>query len=187
MKILAHLSINLPVLQLYRLCREGRAAVAVEVALILPLYLAVVFSMFEVGFMAARILAVDSAATEVARQVYTGAATRGDVDIDDLYTVVCDRADFFISDCEDNLTIELVKISAIDSVPSNDAVCIESPDEIAPVVEFKPGARNEVMFLRICVTARKVLPVLANAVRLGESDGKIRIVSSISFMNEPFR
>ena len=172
-----------PLLFLYQ---EKGGVVAVEFAFIAPVYLMMTLVMIDFGFLVNQIVLVDSAATEVTRQVYTRKVRDGDVGIDDLKDIVCDRVGFFVSDCTDSLTVELVPIKSMDDVPDTDAVCVDNPADIAPVVTFKPGERNEVMFLRICLTTNVVVPLLAKAVGLADSDGKFRIESSAVFMNEPY-
>jgi TadE-like protein len=168
----------------FRSSSEGTSAV--EFALVLPIFLATVLSMFQIGQLCARIVVVDAAAADVARQVYVGNVSHGIFGVDDLKEVVCDRVQPFISDCATNLIIELVPIDSLADIPDSDAACIDSTEDIKAKVRFEPGASDQIMFLRICLLAKMMLPELAFAARTGTKDGNIRLISSISFMNEPF-
>ena len=141
----------------FRTNRRGGAGV--EFALVSPVFFAFLFSLFEAGLLFTRIALVEDAARTASRQIYVGAAQRGSFTQNDIENIICDRTFGFFS-CADSITVEVRRINGFNSIPTNDATCDESGDEINPAVAYTPGARLENLFVRVCATVPVITPGL---------------------------
>lgn len=88
-------------------------------------------------------------------------------------------------DCEDNVSVELISVADMTKSSQNDPVCRSSSDDKQP--EFSAGGAKAIMFLRVCLMADVVTPGLPFGFHLSkDNNGKVKIMSSTAFMNEPF-
>ena len=172
-------------------CRDRSGATAIEFALIAPVFLAFVFSLFEIGFLFVRMTMVEHAVNSVARSVYTGEVTKGvsggTITQADIEAAVCNNA-AIISNCMDEVTVELTEVASLSSLPATNAICTDSwLDAIKPSVTFNPGSAQSTVFMRVCVTIDLLTPGLGFGLNLTKTaTGRYQIVASTAFKNEPF-
>lgn len=166
---------------------DSKGAVAVEFALIAPVFLMLVLSVLELGWTMTRIALIDNAVAQAAKFVYIGAASSGSPTQTALEAFICDEA-MVISNCYNNITVELTTINDFHSPPAWNAPCVDSDDvSLAPVVGYSPGAGGSIMFMRVCVTMDLFTPGLGMGLALQRTNGgRTQIISSLAFMNEPF-
>ncbi len=167
-------------------CRSG--ATAVEFALIAPIFFALTFSLFEVGWLFTKIALIDNATSQVSRDIYTGAAINdATITAESLTQDICDSV-VIIQNCEENTTIEVTTISDFNSIPTSGEVCRDSfGSGIRPATTFDPGASSEISFVRVCVTTDILTPFIGLGLALPKNaNGRFEIVSALAFANEPF-
>ena len=155
----------LPILKApLRLARDRRGATAVEFALVVPLFLAMVFSIFEAGWLMTQTIMQDGALNRIVRQLRI--ADNAAISADDLKQRICAQAMVF-TDCAANTTVELIALSnASDTIPETVARCVHR----GTVPAYRPGERSELMFVRVCTSVRPMTPMLGLAVALPDGD-----------------
>ncbi len=161
---------------------------AIEFAMVSPIFFLMVFALLELGWLFIRMSLLDSAVAVVGREVYTGAAAYGFVSQDDIEESICNRLVFTNgSSCTQNLTVELTVINDFNDAPNDAAICRDDTMNVQPVTEYEPGSDSEIIYMRVCLTTPLMLPAIGIASRLPQtSDGRFRLTSAITFMNEPF-
>jgi Flp pilus assembly protein TadG len=166
-------------------CGDRSGAAAVEFAIVGSVFIVLLLSSFEAGLLLARITMVDHAVNAVAKDIYIGGVDRGGKTQADLESTVCDYVGLFVPDCEDKVSVELISVSDMTKSSQNDPVCRSSSDDKQP--EFAAGGARAIMFLRVCLMADVITPGLPFGLRLSkDNNGKVKIISSTAFMNEPF-
>ncbi len=169
-----------------RAAADRKGSAAVEFALVSPVFFAFLFSLFEAGLLFTRIAVIEDATQDVSRQIYTGAAQAGGLTQADIATMICNGTAGFIS-CTDSIEVEVQTVTGFNALPTTDAVCDESGDAINPTTAFNPGATQEIVFVRVCVTVPLFTPGLGLGLALPKTaGGNYAIVSSLAFVNEPF-
>lgn len=148
---------------------------------------ALIVSMLETGLISTRITLLDSAMSKVAREIYIGNASTGAVDKDMIEDYICRRVGPFMSNCAGNLNIEVTPISDLNTVPPDDVECRDTSLNIEPAARFQPGAGNNIVYLRACLTMDIIVPGMGVGLNLPHtSSGRYQTVSAIAFQNEPF-
>ncbi|MEM1192150.1 MAG: TadE/TadG family type IV pilus assembly protein [Pseudomonadota bacterium] len=172
----------------HRFVRNRSGIAAVEFALVAPLFFALIFSLFETGWLMIKTALVDNAVAEVARTIYTGAAiSDGTVSQDSLKAKICSQT-VVLNDCLNNLTLEVTTITSLASIPQAGEVCRDSNDTVPqPAATYAPGSASEISFVRVCIATEVFTPLLGVGMALPKnSHGRFEIVSSLAFVNEPF-
>ena len=160
---------------------------AVEFALVGPIMLGMIFSAIELGLLLTKIALLDNATGQISRTIYTGAASNGVVTQKQLVDEICYTISIIDDGCSENLAIELTPITDFHSIPNTGAACIDSDEPIKPTVNYDPGASNNIVYMRVCLTSQVYTPGIGFGLQLPKTgNGKIQIVSSLAFSNEPF-
>jgi Flp pilus assembly protein TadG len=164
--------------------RNRSGTTAVEFAILAPIFIAVLFSAFEVGWLVTKSTLLDRALDFAIRDIRIGSATAPKSQ-SAMAEAICARI-YVVADCSNALTVELTKIASANDFPANDAVCVDRGAGMKPAVSFTSGARAEIMFVRACLVSDSLTPYLGIALRfLKDTKGGYSIVSSSAFMNEP--
>lgn len=161
---------------------------AVEFALVAPIFFALVFSLFETGWLLTKTALIDNAVSEISRTIYTGnAISDATITVDSLKQQVCERS-FVINDCLNNVTLEVTTITDLASIPATGEVCQDSASGLPqPSVTYSPGNASEISFVRVCITTKIFTPLLGVGMALPKNaNGRFEIVSTLAFVNEPF-
>jgi Flp pilus assembly protein TadG len=162
-----------------------RGGAAIEFAIVGSVFIVLLLSSFEAGLLLARITMIDHAVNQIAKDIYIGGVDRGGATQTDLESKVCNLVGLFVPDCEDKVSVEMISVADMTKSSENDPVCRSSSDDDRP--EFTAGGAKAIMFLRVCLLADVVTPGMPFAMRLvKDNDGKVKIISSTAFMNEPF-
>lgn len=188
--------------------RRQRGAAAVEFALVAPVFLVMMFSLFEIGWFFFSTSIVDASASTAARLVRTGQVQRwtvnqydGNSSINDetdraeaLFDAVC-RTLSGLGDCDQNMTVEVesfASFAALEGAADNPPTCADAtPEELADII-FSPGGELQIVRLRICFIYRTVNPMIGfehigAGVDLSEGDtNRRRLITSMIFRNEPY-
>lgn len=159
-------------------------ATAIEFAILAPIFIAVLFSTFEIGWLVTKSTLLDRALDLTIRQIRVGATTAPNSQAA-MAASICDRL-YIISDCKKSLTVEMTKITQATDFPSNGATCVDRGGSFSPTVSFTAGSRAEIMYVRACLVSDALTPLLGIAFHfVKDSKGGYSIVSSSAFMNEP--
>jgi len=166
-------------------CTVG--ATAVELAFVLPIFFGLVLGVLETGWLMTKFTMIDRAVTKASRFIYTGAASTGNtVTQQTLEDFICEEA-VIISDCAENIALELIIIGNFSTPPVTNAPCRESEVGIEPTTTFQPGASSEVVFMRVCVTTEILMPLIGLGLAVDKTDnGNFQFTSGTAFANEPF-
>ncbi|KKB77160.1 hypothetical protein VW35_15700 [Devosia soli] len=167
-----------------RLGRDTRGAAAVEFAMVVPLLFAVIFSIFEGGWIMLQSIMLDRAVDMTVRELRLG--TFAAPTHEAMRQRVCDRA-VVLLDCTQSLTLELIPItSGSASYPTDNARCVNRSSPIAPTLRFNAGARSDIMFVRACLVVSPLTPGLGLGLALPKDEtGAVRLISKSAFNNEP--
>ena len=175
--------------RILRTLRKDKSGVAaIEFALLFPIILALTFFILESSWYFTGVITFDNAIRQLTRDIYINAVGSSGLTAADLEAQICE--DFLLSgsNCEENLVLELTEIPGLTPLPSDDAECITFDNNnqiIRPAVDFNPGTARSTIFLRACFSTQFFFPGLGFALRVATTDGRLNIISSTAFVNEP--
>ncbi len=168
--------------------RSGSAAI--EFAIIVPVFLGIMFSIFEVGWFYYVNSIVDASVADGARMLRTGQVqTSGGTPQDQfdlLYDDVCDVLDSF-GNCQNRLTVEVKTYPTFAALAADSVapVCADSPPADVTAIPFTPGAELEIVRVRICYLYTTTNPAIG--INLSEpGTNQRRLISTAIFRNEPY-
>jgi Flp pilus assembly protein TadG len=174
-----------------RFAGDRSGAAAVEFAMVVPVFLLMMFSTFEVGWFFYANSIVDASVADAARLVKTGQiqqlAGTQQQKFDVIYNTVCDVLDTFGA-CDTRLTLEVQTYTtfsdlAADATP---ATCADAPPADITAIPFVPGIELEIVRVRICYIYNTINPAIG--INLSEpGTSKRRLISSMIFRNEPYQ
>lgn len=170
-----------------KLAKDEQGATVVEFAILGPIFFAMLFSIFEMGYLFTKISMVNHAVSVVSKDIYIGTASSGTITYDDLEQKICDKLVIGGDDCTNNLLLELTEITSITDLPDTEADCEYTDLPIKPTVSYDPGASGTTVFMRVCFVTDIVTPGIGFGLHLPRTAGdKFSIVASTAFVNEPF-
>lgn len=168
----------------FRRCERGAAAV--EFAIVVPVFLALMFATFEVGWFYFVNSQVDSASVEAARLIRTGRAQKAGFDKQDFYDAVCGKL-LALGACDGKLTVEVRRFNNFAELANDtsSAVCSDDDETLISGLPYDPGSDNDIVRLRICYLYQTLNPALG--VNLSDrANGKRRLYGAFMSRNEPF-
>ena len=187
--------------------RRQRGAAAVEFALVAPVFLVMMFSLFEIGWFFFSTSIVDASASTASRLVRTGQVQRWTVNQYNNNSPINDEADraqaLFdgvcqtlggLGNCDDRMTVEVESFASFAALnaAANPPTCADAtPEELADII-FSPGGELQIVRLRICFIYNTVNPLIGferigAGVDLSEGDtNRRRVITSMIFRNEPY-
>lgn len=167
--------------------RDERGVTLVEFALLSPIFVPLIFSVFETSVVYTKIAMVNHAVSTVSKDIYIGTASSGTLTYDVLEQNICDNMVMSGDDCTSNLVLELTEIASLADLPDTDAVCEYTDIDIKPAVSYDPGGSSSIVFMRVCFVTDIFTPGIGFGLRLPKTDGdKFALVSSAAFVNEPY-
>jgi Flp pilus assembly protein TadG len=169
-------------LRRFRKGEDGNGTI--EFVIMLPFFLILFGSTFELGMAMTRQVMLDRGLDMTVREIRIGAITP--VNHDTIKTAICDHA-AIIPDCMDQVKLEMRPINPRNwsNIP-NRADCIDREDDGIPVREFVPGVMNQLMILRVCALFDPYMPTSGlGAVIPRESGDAYALVAITSFVIEP--
>ena len=168
--------------------RSGSAAV--EFAIVVPVFLATMFSIFEVGWFYYVGSIVDASVTDGARMLRTGQIQKSGGSEDDkfdlLYDDICDVLKTFGS-CPSRLTLEAKTYATFADLAADvaPATCADAPPVDLDAIPFEPGGELAIVRVRICYIYTTINPAIG--LNLSEaSTNQRRLISTMIFRNEPY-
>ncbi|WP_425408686.1 TadE/TadG family type IV pilus assembly protein [Hyphococcus sp.] len=172
----------------FRSNTDGSAAV--EFAIVAPLFLVMMFSIFEVGWFYFANSAVDASITDMARLVKTGQVQGWDGDdeekYDRLYDDVCRIVSSF-GGCDNRLTLEVDTFDTFNELAADNTppVCADAPPEDLAALPFDPGEELQIIRVRVCYLYTTLNPAIGISMA-EEGTNMRRLVSTMIFRNEPY-
>ena len=174
-----------------RLARDQRGATAMEFALVGPLFLLTMLAVFDVSWMFARNMELDSATRAASREIRTGAAYRNDDPqglfesrlCGELVTIDCGEVLVEVSEIG---TGRFAHVSPTDFTGETFASSsgIDGTGAVRVIGGFTAGSPDAVMSVRTGLQHRFMTPMLH--MLWGDGDGQIQFTVTEVFRNEPF-
>ena len=166
-----------------RLRRNTAGAAAVEFALVIPVFLGLLFTSFEAGWLMLQSIMLDRAVDKTIRDLRIG--TLPNPSQASVRSTICGKALVLVR-CEESLALELITINSDADYPADDTPCIDRSAEIAPVLKFDPGGQSQTVFVRVCFVVNPITPMMGAGLRLPtDARGEYRLIAKSGFINEP--
>lgn len=169
---------------------DQSGSTAVEFAIVAPVFLAMMFSTFEVGWFFFANSVVDASVGDAARLIKTGQIQRSVGDDTDkynaLYDGICDVVTSF-GGCDARLSLEVQTYDTFAALAADTsaATCADSPPDALAAVPFLPGEELQIVRVRVCYIYTTLNPAIG--LNLSETgSNKRRIISTAIFRNEPY-
>lgn len=168
-----------------RFAKDRSGAAALEFAMVVPIFLALVFSTFETGWIMVRATALDRALDIAVRKVRI-AADDAPTSQSEMKAAICSEMTLVVPVCEKAMIVEMSVVKTASDIPSNAATCIDRGSKYEPTVTFTTGDRAQIMYVRACLVTDPITPLIGVALQLSkDSLGGYSLVSSTAFINEP--
>lgn len=157
--------------------KNERGSVAIEFAMVGPMFFALMTALFEVGFIALGNQLLMSATQEAARQVQIRAVEEGDIGKSTVRSLVCDSS-LGLFDCED-IRIRLTTFE--DFSAASVELSEEFPDDLEDYESFDIGEPEEIVVVRILYE----WPIHLAKIFATRDNGTYLMVSTTIVRNEP--
>lgn len=171
-------------LRLFRFRTDQSGASTVEFAIAVPIVLAFLFTAIDFGAVMLRQVFLDRSVDIAVRQVRLGNITGNG--LAQMRQQIC-AGTILTPNCEANTTIELRPVNMATFAGLNaPAQCVNREEEISPVLEFNPGASNQLMLIRVCVAVDPFIGLSGFVFGMPEfPTGGYALVARAAFANEP--
>jgi hypothetical protein len=161
-----------------------KGTASLEFVISVPILMVIFCASFESGLLMMRSILLEQAVDRTMRELRLGHYPLPTSAL--LKEEICSRG-VILQNCEDNITIELVRVSTSSwSVPTGNIQCVDRDEDIDPVLALQIGQQNDVMLVRICVIQDALFPNMAIGAQmpLDGRDGYALITTS-AFVTEP--
>jgi len=161
---------------------DGNATV--EFVLVVPVFLLLFVSIFELGMATIRLTVLEHGLDTAMRDVRLG--TSQTFTREEIRDRVCSNAGM-LKDCHDNLLLEMVVIDRNTfALPPVRATCINRNEAALPITDFSNGGPSDLMFIRACYVIDPLYPSLGLGAMLKTDEaGNMQLVASSIFAQEP--
>jgi Flp pilus assembly pilin Flp len=171
-----------------RFRRDEGGAMSIELAILFPVFMALLVAAFELGMYMTRQTMLERAVDITVRSLRLGQMPNPDHDT--LRDSICDRAERVLPGCRGSLLIDIVEVPLQGWTPPNvTAECIErDPDgELKPVSNFilNPGSPNNMMLIRVCSLQQPIFPTTYMGLAMQSHDDFYALTTSSAFVVEP--
>ena len=166
--------------------KNKKGSAAVEFAVIVPVFLGLMFSIFEVGWFYFANATVSAATTKASRLVRTGQAQQANMTKQEFFDEVCNVVQYF-GDCSEKLTVDVAMFAdfAALAADTSTATCGDAPEEDLSNIPYAPGVGSQIVRVRICFLYKTINPAIGvNLTEEGSTER--RITSTLVFQNEPY-
>lgn len=163
-----------------RFARDRRGVTAVEAALILPVFLFILFGIFEVAMLYFVAAALEGQVAESSRQIRTGNVQGESDPLAAFRELLCGPLDIAI-DC-DRIVIDVRKYAKFGTVTYPDYTDDDGEGEEN---QFTPGGASEIVVVRATYRWNLIIPGMG--LYLGDNGASYKTLESTAvFQNEPF-
>lgn len=169
--------------------KDRFGSTAVEFAMVAPIFLAIVFSVIEVGWYFFVTNSVQQATANAARLIRTGQAHSANMSKKAFFDEICDVVDTFGA-CKKNLTIDIARYESFGALAADLSApqCRDRDDPSIKGAQFKKadyGGQREIIRVRVCFLYKPVNPGVG--LNLAQTEhGERKIIAVEIFRNEPF-
>lgn len=172
---------------LFKLWRRAKAEdgnATVEFVLIVPLFILIFVSIFELGLTTVRLTVLEHGMDRAMRDVRLG--TNSTFNREQIRDRVCDYSGM-LKGCHDTLLMEMVVIDRDTfDLPPVRATCIDRNETAIPVTNFANGVGSDLMFIRACYVIKPLYPTFGlGAIIKTDAAGRMQLVASSIFAQEP--
>lgn len=173
--------------KLYRLWRGSKAEdgnATVEFVLVVPVFLLLFVSIFELGMSTVRLTVLEHGMDKAMRDVRL--STGAGFSREDIRDRICNNAGM-LKDCHQSLLVEMVIIDRTTfALPPVRATCINKNESGLPVTSDDQGSDSDLMFVRACYVVDPLYPTFGLGTMLKTDDaGNMQLVASSIFAQEP--
>ncbi|WP_127902394.1 TadE/TadG family type IV pilus assembly protein [Solirhodobacter olei] len=171
--------------RLGRAARREDGTATVEFVILFPIFIAIMFQAFEVGWITVRQTMLDHALDLAVRELRLGHFTNPTNDT--LRTYICNHTAGVIADCNNSMLIELTPVDTSTwALPPPNATCINRDAKLQPVTTVQQGSGDQLMIVRACAIINLMFPLVGVGPHLTvDSKGGMAIAASSAFVNEP--
>ncbi len=162
---------------------DGNATV--EFVVVVPVFLLLFASIFELGLATVRLTVLEHAMDETMRDIRL--STDQVITHDQIRDRLCEHGGP-LEDCKNSLKVEMVLIDRNNfTLPDVRATCINKAEDADPVTTvITNGAANDLMFLRVCYTINPLFPSYGLSAQLKrDPNGDMHMVATSIFAQEP--
>lgn len=170
-----------------RFMRDRGGASAVEFAIVAPVFFALMFSTFEVGWFYFVNANVDAAATNAARMLRTGQVQKAEMTKESFFEdLVCPKVKLF-GDCDSRLTVEVRTFNSFSDLASDATplVCSDESTTVIDAIPYDPGADRSIVRVRICYMYDTLNPMIGMSLARNEQ-GQRKVSATYVLRVEPY-
>ncbi len=173
-----------------RLLSNKDGTAAIEFAIVAPIFLGMMFSLFEVGWFFYANSIVDASVGDAARLIETGQIQKSTGTDEQkkqaLFNAVCNVLKEF-GDCSTRLTVDVQSYTdfAALAAANDPATCADAPEADLNAIPFTPGTELAIVRVRICFIYTTINPAIGVNVSEGGTN-KRRLISLAIFRSEPY-
>lgn len=162
---------------------DGNATV--EFVFVIPVFLLLFVSIFEVAFTTIRLTVLEFGLDVTMRDIRLSTGEEFSHEV--IRNRVCENAGF-LRDCNTNMQIEMVVVDTTAwNLPDPLATCVDRSEGAAdPVITFSNGQQNDLMFIRACYVVKPLFPTFGlGAILETDASGRMQLVAKSAFAQEP--
>lgn len=172
-------------LKFWRRSKAEDGNATVEFVFVVPVFILLFVSIFELGLATVRLTVLEHALDETMRDIRL--STGQTITHDQIRDRICEHGRP-LEDCTNSLKIEMVLIDRTTFVlPAIRATCVDKAENAAPVTTVVTnGADSDLMFIRVCYTIDPLFESWGlSAVLKKDDEGNMQLVASSIFAQEP--
>jgi Flp pilus assembly protein TadG len=167
-----------------RFMRSQDGAVAVEFALILVPFLALMFGIMETALVFFADQTLETAVADSARLIMTGQAQSQNLDASTFKNAVCARI-YGLFDCKNGVYVDVETYSSFGSI-ANTPPLDNNGNLVTSNFNYQPGGPGDIVVVRLYYQ----WPIFVSLMNLGKlanmSNNKRLLVATAAFRNEPY-
>jgi len=162
--------------------RRNEGATAVEFAIVLAPFAALLFAIMETALVFFSQQVLETATADASRLIFTGQAQGGNLDAAGFKKAICDRVPTLF-DCNGMVSVDVRTVTSFAN--ANVATPVKNGQVDKSGFGYNPGTAGDIVIVRAIME----YPVIVNFMNAGLSNltnGKRLIMASSAFRNEPF-
>ena len=174
---------------LARLKRDKGGAAALEFAIVAPVFLLLLFSIFEAGWFFFANSTVDQATARASRLIRTGQvqSTTTPINQATFFNEIC-KVTQLLGPCAQRLTVDVQRFNDFAALAADlsQPTCRDATPAQVAAIPYSAGAQRDIVRVRVCYLHKSINPALG--LKLGKTPDGMRKMYSVSiFRNEPFQ
>ena len=163
-----------------RFVRHQRGAAAVETALVMGPFVALLVMSLETALVFFTQQTLENAVSNAGRLIMTGQAQGKKLDAAGFKKIICDK-NYVLIDCADGLHVDVQTFSSFGSVDPK----VEFDSDGKPKTMFQPGGNGDIVVARLMYNWPIISPLAQKHLADGSGTGRW-LIATTAFRNEPF-